>query len=194
MAWVAFDRGVRMVEEFGREGPVERWRALRDEIRAQVLTRAWSERKQAFTQSYGSDELDASVLLMPIVGFLSPTDPRVVSTVEAVQRELMVDGLLHRYRTRESVDGLPPGEGVFLPCSFWLVQVLALQGRQDEARALFHHLLALRNDVGLLSEEYDPKAGRMLGNFPQAFTHLALVEAAVALGEVRSLHDVPAAP
>jgi GH15 family glucan-1,4-alpha-glucosidase len=194
MAWVAFDRGVRMVEEFGREGPVERWRALRDEIRAQVLTRAWSERKQAFTQSYGSDELDASVLLMPIVGFLSPTDPRVVSTVEAVQRELMVDGLLHRYRSRESIDGLPPGEGVFLPCSFWLVQVLALQGRQDEARALFHHLLALRNDVGLLSEEYDPKAGRMLGNFPQAFTHLALVEAAVALGEARSLHDVPAAP
>jgi GH15 family glucan-1,4-alpha-glucosidase len=194
MAWVAFDRGVRMVEEFGREGPVERWCSLRDEIRAQVLTHAWSERKQAFTQSYGSDELDASVLLMPIVGFLSPFDPRFVSTVEAVQRELMVDGLLHRYRTRESIDGLPPGEGVFLPCSFWLVQVLALQGRQDDARALFDHVLALRNDVGLLSEEYDPKAGRMLGNFPQAFTHLALVEAAVALGEARSLHDVPATP
>jgi len=131
---------------------------------------------------------------MPIVGFLSPSDPRFVSTVEAVRRELMVDGLLHRYRTRESVDGLPPGEGVFLPCSFWLVQVLALQGQRDEARALFHHVLSLRNDVGLLSEEYDPKTGRMLGNFPQAFTHLALVEAAVALGEARSLHNVPATP
>jgi GH15 family glucan-1,4-alpha-glucosidase len=188
MAWVAFDRAVRMHEEFGRDGPVDRWRRLRDEIKTEVLARAWSERKRAFAQSYGSDALDASVLLMPIVGFLPPDDPRVVATVEAIRRELTVDGLLLRYRTEEDgTDGLPPGEGVFLACSFWLVQVLALQGRRDEARALFERLLALRNDVGLLAEEYDPAAGRQLGNFPQAFTHLALVTAALALDEDRSL-------
>jgi GH15 family glucan-1,4-alpha-glucosidase len=190
MAWVAFDRGVRMHDEFGREGPVERWRQLRDEIKEQVLECAWNERKQAYTQYYGSDALDASVLLMPIVGFLSPTDPRFVSTVAAIRRELSVDGLLLRYRDDEEVDGLPPGEGAFLACSFWLVEVLALQGKQDEARDLFKRLLGLRNDVGLLSEEYDPHAGRMLGNFPQAFTHLALVEAALALSEHRPLRTV----
>ena len=187
MAWVAFDRAVRMHEEFGRDGPVDRWRELRDEIKAQVLRCGWSERKRAFTQSYGSDELDASVLLMPIVGFLPADDPRFVSTVEAIQRELSVDGLLLRYRSQdEQVDGLPPGEGVFLACSFWLVEVLALQGRLDEAEALFERLLGLRNDLGLLSEEYDPRTGMLLGNFPQAFTHLALVEAALTLAEHRS--------
>jgi GH15 family glucan-1,4-alpha-glucosidase len=174
---------VRLHEEFGREGPVERWREIRDEIKAQVLRCAWNDRQQAYTQSYGSDALDASVLQMPIVGFLAADDPRFVSTVAAIRRELSVDGLLLRYRDEEAVDGLPPGEGVFLACSFWLVEVLALQGHVREARSLFDRLLSLRNDVGLLSEEYDPVAGRMLGNFPQALSHLALVEAALAIIE-----------
>jgi GH15 family glucan-1,4-alpha-glucosidase len=195
MAWVAFDRAVRLHEEFGRDGPVERWRALRDEIKTEVLASAWSERKHAFAQSYGADELDASLLLMPIVGFLPPDDPRVVATVEAIRRELTVDGLVLRYRTEAGgVDGLPAGEGVFLACSFWLVEVLTLQGRQDDARRLFERLLALRNDVGLLAEEYDPIAGRQLGNFPQAFTHLALVGAALALGEQRPLRSTQQRP
>ncbi|MFN8592545.1 MAG: glycoside hydrolase family 15 protein [Thermomicrobiales bacterium] len=188
MAWVAFDRAVRICEEFAQAGPVARWRALRDEIAAEVLTHGWSVRKQSFTQSYGSDELDASLLLIPIVGFLPARDPRVVSTVTAIRRELEVGGLLLRYRTRSGVDGLPEGEGVFLPCSFWLVEVLARQGEYDEARALFDRLLALRNDVGLLAEEYDPRAKQLLGNFPQAFTHLALIEAALALGANPSPH------
>ncbi len=192
MAWVAFDRAVRMHEEYGYDGNVERWRALRDEVKQQVLTQGWSERKQAFTQYYGGDELDASILMMPLVGFLPATDPRMVSTVEAIQRELTVGGLLRRYRDEEGVDGLPPGEGVFLACSFWLVEVLVLQERSDEAHALFERLLALRNDVGLLAEEYDPAARQQLGNFPQAFTHLALVEAAIALGEHRSLRETRA--
>jgi GH15 family glucan-1,4-alpha-glucosidase len=184
MSWVAFDRAVRAHEEFGRDGPVERWRALRDEIHAEVLSRAWDDERQAFTQSYGSRELDASVLVIPLVGFLPATDPKVVSTVEAIRQELTVDGLVRRYVTDEDgdVDGLPKGEGVFLACSFWLVEVLALQGHREEAHELFDRLLALRNDVGLLAEEYDPRSGRQLGNFPQAFTHLALVEAALALG------------
>jgi GH15 family glucan-1,4-alpha-glucosidase len=193
MAWVAFDRAVRFHDEFGRPGPVERWRALRDELRAEVLGRAWSDEKQSFTQSFGSDELDASVLLMPLVGFLPATDERVVKTVEAIRRELTVDGLVLRYRTRHdsAVDGLPHGEGVFLPCSFWLADVLALQGKVDEGRELFERLLDLRNDVGLLSEEYDPVSGRQLGNFPQAFTHLALVNTAIVLSEGRGLRQAP---
>ena len=193
MAWVAFDRAVRFHEEFGWQGPVERWRALRDEIRAEVLAHAWNDEKQAFTQSFGSDELDASVLLMPLVGFLPATDEQLVSTVAAIRRELTVDGLVLRYRPHEDgkVDGLPPGEGVFLPCSFWLADALTLQGKVDEGRELFERLLDLRNDVGLLSEEYDPVAGRQLGNFPQAFTHLALVNTAVVLGEGRSLRHSP---
>ncbi len=184
MSWVAFDRAIRTVEEFGRVGPVERWRALRDEIRAEVLERAWNAEKRSYSQFYGSDELDASVLLMALVDFLPPTDERFVSTVEAIRRELTVDGLVLRYRPDPAgaVDGLPAGEGVFLPCSFWLVEVLALQGNHDEARELFERLLDIRNDVGLLAEEYDPVDGRQLGNFPQAFTHLALVGAALALG------------
>ena len=189
MAWVAFDRAVRLFEEFGRPGPVARWRALRDEIRAEVLTRAWSEAKRAFAQSFDSDELDASVLLMPIVGILPATDERFVSTVEVIRRELTVDGLVLRYRSQQvgALDGLPPGEGVFLPCSFWLADALAHQGKRAEARELFERLLDLRNDVGLLSEEYDPASGRQLGNFPLAFTHLALINTAVVLGEGRSL-------
>jgi len=186
IAWLAFDRGVRFHDEFGREGPVERWRAARDEIRAEILAHGWSEAKQAFAQSFGADELDAGLLLMPLVGFLPADDERVVSTVEAIRRELTVDGLVLRYKPQEAgVDGLPGGEGVFLPCSFWLASVLALQGRHDEARELFERLLDLRNDVGLLSEEYDPVAKRQLGNFPQAFTHLALIEAAFIIGEGR---------
>jgi GH15 family glucan-1,4-alpha-glucosidase len=190
MAWVAFDRAVRMCDEFGREGNVELWRALRDEIKEQILANAWSEKQQAFAQSYGSDLLDASVLAMPIVGFLPDDDPRMISTVAAIQRELMVDGFLLRYRSDEpQVDGLPPGEGVFLACSFWLVEVLARQGKDAEATELFERLLALRNDVGLLAEEYDPVSGSQLGNFPQAFSHLTLVTAALALGEKRSISD-----
>jgi GH15 family glucan-1,4-alpha-glucosidase len=189
MAWVAFDRAVKMHEEFGRDGPVERWRQLRDEIKAEVLDKGWSERKQAYSQSYGSDDLDASLLLMPIVGFLPATDPRFASTVEAIRRELSVDGLLLRYREAENVDGLPAGEGIFLACSFWLVEVLTMQGKVDEARALFERLLSLSNDLGLLSEEYDVKAGRQLGNFPQAFSHLALVEAAMELSGGRMRHE-----
>ena len=193
MAWVAFDRAVRAHEELGREGPVDRWRELRAEIHAEVLVSAWSANKQAFAQSYGSDELDASVLLMPQVGFLPATDERFVSSVEAIRRELTVDGLVFRYRPHGDgdVDGLPGGEGVFLPCSFWLADALALQGRTDEARELFERLLDLRNDVGLLSEEYDPAAGRQLGNFPQAFSHLALVNSALILGRGRSLRQTP---
>jgi GH15 family glucan-1,4-alpha-glucosidase len=189
MAWVAFDRAVRFHEQFGREGPVDRWRALRDEIHAEVLERAWSAEKQAFAQSFDSDELDASSLLMPLVGFLPASDDRVASTVEAIRRELTIDGLVLRYRSREdaAVDGIAGGEGVFLPCSFWLADVLALQGRLDEARELFERLLDLRNDVGLFSEEYDPVARRQLGNFPQAFTHLAVVNTAMILSQGRSL-------
>jgi GH15 family glucan-1,4-alpha-glucosidase len=187
MAWVAFDRAIRFQEEFDRKGPVERWRPLRDEIHAEILERGWSDEKQSFTQSYASDQLDASLLLIPMVGFLAPDDERVVSTVAAIQRELTVDGLVLRYRVDETNDGLPGDEGVFLPCSFWLAQVLAMQGRHGEARELFERLLDLRNDLGLLSEEYDPRTGRQLGNFPQAFTHLALVDAALALGKGRTI-------
>ena len=193
MAWVAFDRAVRLCEELGLPGPVARWRAARDEVRAEVLTRGWNDAKQAFTQSFGADELDASILLMPHVGFLPATDERFVSTVEAIQRELTVDGLVLRYRTEDagSADALPPGEGVFLPCSFWLADALALQGKVEEARELFERLLDLRNDVGLLAEEYDPVARRQLGNFPQAFTHLALVNTAIVLGEGRTTRHPP---
>ncbi len=195
MAWVAFDRAIRSHEEFGRDGPVARWRELRDEIEAEVLARAWNEEKRAYSQYYGSDELDASVLLMPLVGFLPADDERFASTVDAIRRELTVDGLVLRYvsRTDGGIDGLPAGEGVFLACSFWLAEVLACQGKLDEARELFEQLLDIRNDVGLLAEEYDPVAGRQLGNFPQAFTHLALVGAAIAIGEGRSLRESAAA-
>jgi GH15 family glucan-1,4-alpha-glucosidase len=191
MAWVAFDRAVRSHDEFGLGGPVERWRELRQEIYADVLAYAWSERKQAFTQSYGSEDLDASILLMPHLGFMPATDDRFRSTVDAIRRELVADGLVLRYRTRDdgAVDGLPFDEGVFLPCSFWLADVLAMRGDVDQARELFERLLDLRNDVGLLSEEYDPRAARMLGNFPQAFTHLAVINTAFVLREGRGLRD-----
>ena len=180
MAWVAVDRSVKMIERFGLQGPIERWRALRDQIHADVCARGFDAARNTFTQFYGSRELDASALMFPLVGFLPPEDPRVRGTLEAIERELLHDGFVHRYLSpsSSSVDGLPPGEGIFLPCSFWLADNLAFVGRNDEARALFERLLALRNDVGLLSEEYDPVAKRLTGNFPQAFTHVALVNTA----------------
>jgi GH15 family glucan-1,4-alpha-glucosidase len=178
MAWVAVDRAVSAAERCGLDAPLERWRALGARIHADVCARGWDARRNAFVQAYGSPELDAALLMIPLVGFLPPTDPRVRATVDAVARELCEDGLVLRYRTDRAQDGLPPGEGVFLPCSFWLVDCLSLLGREAEARALFERLLSLRNDVGLLSEEYDPAARRLVGNFPQAFTHVALVNAA----------------
>jgi GH15 family glucan-1,4-alpha-glucosidase len=184
MAWVAFDRAVKMVEHIGRDGNADRWRASRDEVRQDVLKSGFNPDVGTFVQYYGSDRLDASLLLMPLVGFLPATDERVVATVEAIQRDLLRDGFVERYRAdaeNVDVDGLPPGEGVFLPCSFWLVAVLAQQGKHDEAIALYERLLSLRNDVGLISEEYDPDTQRLVGNFPQAFTHLALVETAFSL-------------
>jgi GH15 family glucan-1,4-alpha-glucosidase len=181
MAWVAFDRAVKAVERHGVPGPVDRWRALRDQIHAEVLVRGFDSKRQAFVQAYGSPHLDASLLMMPLVGFLPPTDPRMIGTVRAIERELMRDGLVLRYDSGKTQDGLPEGEGVFLLCSFWLADNFALMGRELEARALFERLLSLRNDVGLLSEQYDPVAGRMLGNFPQAFSHVGLVNTAFNL-------------
>jgi GH15 family glucan-1,4-alpha-glucosidase len=183
MAWVAFDRAVKMVEGLGLPGPAERWRALRSRIHRDVCERGYSERRGTFVQSYGCEELDAALLLIPTTGFLPAKDPRVMRTVEAIRRALTVDGLVQRYHTHESLDGLPAGEGVFLACSFWLADNLCLQGRGAEARELFGRLVALTNDVGLLSEEYDPAARRFLGNFPQAFSHVALVNTALNLGE-----------
>jgi GH15 family glucan-1,4-alpha-glucosidase len=161
-------------------GPVDRWRKLRDEIHAEVCARGFDRNKQAFTQAYGSELLDASLLLIPHVGFLQPNDPRFVGTVAAIERELMHDGLVKRYPT-VGQDGLPPGEGVFLACSFWLADCYALMQRTAEARALFERLLSLRNDVGLLAEEYDPVQKIQLGNFPQAFSHVGLVNTAFNL-------------
>jgi GH15 family glucan-1,4-alpha-glucosidase len=181
MAWVAFDRAVKTIEEFNLAGPIERWRGVRDRIHAEVCARGYNARRGCFVQSYGSDEMDAALLMLPLVGFLHASDPRVQATVRAVEEDLLVDGLVRRYRTEAVADGLPKGEGVFLACSFWYVDNLVLQGRHDEARALFAKLLALRNDVGLLAEEYDPRAGRLVGNFPQAFSHIALVNSALTL-------------
>jgi GH15 family glucan-1,4-alpha-glucosidase len=182
MAWVALDRGIRAVEGAGLEGPVDRWRAVRRVIHDEVCTRGFDRGLNSFVQSYGSKELDASLLLLPTVGFLPPTDPRVRGTIEAVERRLFVDGFLLRYDTRTSDDGLPSGEGAFLACSFWLADAYVLMDRLDDARRLFERLLALRNDVGLLAEEYDTGAKRLVGNFPQAFSHIALVNTAHNLG------------
>lgn len=178
MAWVAVDRAVKAVEAFGLGGPVEQWRQLRSTIHRQVCSHGFDPELNAFVQSYGSKELDASLLMLPLVGFLPATDPRIRGTVEAIQQHLMNDGFVNRYATVAEVDGLPPGEGAFLLCTFWLADNLALQGRYAEAREIFEHLLALRNDVGLLSEEYDPDTQRLLGNFPQAFSHVGLINTA----------------
>ena len=178
MAWVALDRGIRAVETAGLEGPVERWRARRRAIHDEVCTRGFDPSIGSFVQSYESKELDASLLLLPTTGFLPPDDPRMRGTIEAVERRLFVDGFLMRYDTRSGADGLPEGEGVFLACSFWLADAYVLLGRLDDARRLFERLLTLRNDVGLLAEEYDTRARRLVGNYPQAFSHIALVNTA----------------
>jgi GH15 family glucan-1,4-alpha-glucosidase len=177
MAWVAFDRAVLLAEQLKYKAPLDRWTQLRDKIHE----RGFNKKKNSFVQVYGGDELDASLLLMPLVGFLPGSDERIKGTVEAIRRELMQHGLVLRYNTSRVQDGLPPGEGVFLACSFWMVGSLKAVGREDEARELFKKLLELPNDLGLLSEEYDPKAKRMVGNFPQAFSHIALVNAAFDL-------------
>ena len=184
MAWVAFDRGVNAVEEFGLTGAVDRWRACRDAIKAEVLEQGYDEELGSFVQSYGSKRVDASLLTIPLFGFLPADDPRVRGTLEAVRRELLVDGFVQRYRHDddvESVDGLPPGEGAFFLCSFWFVDNLVLLGELDEACEMFDKLLALRNDLGLLSEEYDVAGKRQVGNFPQAFSHIGLINTAILL-------------
>jgi GH15 family glucan-1,4-alpha-glucosidase len=181
MVWVAFDRAVKSIEEFGFVGPLEHWRRLRQTIHDDVCQKGFDQELGAFTQSYGAKELDASLLLIALVGFLPPEDPRVRGTVEAIERHLMADGFVRRYDTGAVEDGLPEGEGVFLACSFWLVDNLVLLGRPDEARRLFERLLALRSDLGLLAEEYDPRSRRQVGNFPQAFSHIALINSAYNL-------------
>ncbi|HEX2064762.1 MAG TPA: glycoside hydrolase family 15 protein, partial [Acidimicrobiales bacterium] len=201
MAWVAADRAVKAVERFGQDGPAERWRRLRAAIRTEVCEEGWDAGRQTFTQSYGSKELDASLLMMPLVGFLPAGDERVQGTVAAIERELCEDGFVHRYsQGDDTVDGLPPGEGAFLACTFWLADNYALAGREAEARRTFERLLALRNDVGLLAEEYDVANRRQVGNFPQAFSHVPLVNTARNLalgggpGQRRSEEHEPAAP
>jgi GH15 family glucan-1,4-alpha-glucosidase len=182
MAWVAFDRAIAAVEKFGMRGPVEQWRAARAAVRAEVLERGFDRNANAFRRSYGSTETDASLLMLPQVGFIEARDPRMVGTVDQIRRSLQTDGLLARYRTGPDVDGLEAGEGAFLLCTFWLADVLALQEKYDEAAEIFERLLSLRNDVGLLAEEYDPRARRQLGNFPQAYSHVGLINTA------RNLH------
>ncbi len=178
MAWVAFDRAVKAVEQFGLDGPADLWRGIRDQIHQQVCERGFDRQRNTFVQHYDTTDLDASLLLIALVGFLPPDDPRVLGTIDAVQRELCFDDLVLRYRTASGIDSLPPGEGAFLPCSFWLADSLAVSGRQAEAEALFERLLGYCNDVGLLAEEVDPRTGLLLGNFPQALTHMALVNTA----------------
>ncbi len=187
MAWVAVDRAIRSAERFGVPGPLGRWRALREEIRADVLAHGVND-DGVFVQSYGSRELDASLLMVPLIGFLPASDPRVANTVAAIERELTVDSFVYRYRSHPDVDGLEGGEGTFLMCTFWMADNLAMLGRVEEARERFRRLLAIRNDVGLLAEQYDPVAGRMLGNFPQAFSHVSLVNTATTLAGVDGTH------
>ena len=181
MAWVAFDRAVRSAKEYGLDGPVAHWSAVRDKIHAQVCEHGYDKAQQTFVQSYGDSALDASLLLLAVVGFLPPEDERIKSTIAAIEGRLLRNGLVMRYDTNTAIDGLAPGEGAFLACSFWLVDNYVLQGRIDDANVLFKQLLSYRNDVGLLAEEYDPLAKRQLGNFPQAFSHLALINTAHSL-------------
>jgi GH15 family glucan-1,4-alpha-glucosidase len=185
MAWTAVDRMIKSAERFGLEAPLSRWRSFRTRIHDDVCRRGFNRRLGYFVQSYGSRTLDASLLLLPLVGFLPIGDQRVRATVAAIERNLTTDGLVRRYSSVRSRDGLPPGEGVFLACSFWLADVLVLLGRRREAHRLFRRLLALRNDLGLLSEEYDPRARRLVGNFPQSFSHIALVNTAFNLNQHR---------
>jgi GH15 family glucan-1,4-alpha-glucosidase len=199
MAWVAFDRAIKSAETFGLEGPVDDWRKLRDEIHDEVCERGFDKKLGTFVQAYGSDQLDASLLLIPGVGFLPATDPRVEKTIAAIEKKLIRDGYVMRYSTEQVEDALPPGEGAFLACSFWLVDVYTLQDRTDDAERLFRRLVGLRNDVGLLSEQYDPDRKRLVGNFPQAFSHLALINSAYNLTQARKpvhqrAHDEHAPP
>lgn len=197
MAWVAFDRAIKAVDELGLDADTTRWKKIREEIHEEVCTRGFNADMNTFVQSYDSTSLDASLLMIPLVGFLPPSDPRVVGTVAAIERDLLTDGFVQRYETEEGVDGLPPGEGVFLPCTLWLADNLALMGRTDDARAIFERVAGLCNDVGLISEEYDPASGRLLGNFPQAMTLVALINTACNLtgeiGPARSRSGVLAA-
>jgi GH15 family glucan-1,4-alpha-glucosidase len=185
MAWVAFDRAVRSIEKWHLPGPHERWTQIRSALHAEICERGFDRSLNSFVQYYGAQETDASLLMLPLVGFLPAGDPRIIGTVRAVERQLVVDRLVHRYVPRPDVEGLPNGEGAFLACSFWHVDALVLLGRHEEARAHFERLLALCNDVGLLAEEYDPIEKRMLGNFPQALSHVALVNSAVNLCKAR---------
>ncbi len=181
MAWAAFDRAVKSVETMNLEGPLNRWREIRDAIHDEVCSRGYDTTKKSFVQAYGSTRLDAALLVMPQVGFLPYDDPRVISTAEAIERELVREGFVMRYHTDDGIDGLPSGEGVFLLCTFWLADIWAMTGRTEEARDMFERLLAIRNDVGLLAEQYDPIACRLLGNFPQAFSHVGLINTAYNL-------------
>jgi GH15 family glucan-1,4-alpha-glucosidase len=182
MAWVVLDRAVKAVEDYGLDGPVDEWRALRDEIRAAVLARGYNVAKNAFQRAYDDENLDASLLLIAELGFVEADDPRFAGTVAAIERELVTpDGLVLRYDTGKVRDGLPPGEGAFLPCTFWLANAYATLGRTDDAARLFERCLGLANDVGLLSEEFDPQVGRMTGNVPQAFSHVGLLGTAMNL-------------
>jgi GH15 family glucan-1,4-alpha-glucosidase len=183
MTWVAFDRAVRAMEDHGLAGPLEEWRAVRDQVRDEVLERGYDAGRGTFVQHYGTTEVDASLLTLPLVGFIDGDDPRMLGTIAAIEEDLIHEGLVLRYRTESGVDGLPGDEHPFLACSFWLVAAYAAAGRLDDAHALFDRLVGLRNDVGLLSEEYDPVRQRMVGNFPQAFSHLALVQAAFHLAD-----------
>ena len=190
MAWVAIDRGIKAVERFGEDGPSERWKKARDEIRADIFENGVDPELRRFKRSYDSAELDASLLMLPVVGFIMPDDELMVNTIEGIEKELVIDGFVHRYRTEVVDDGLPPGEATFLMCSFWLVDCLVLSGRYEDGAALYERLLATANDLGLLSEQYDARAERLLGNFPQAFSHVALVTSAAALqsaGEARAM-------
>ncbi len=204
MVWVALDRAISIAEHTGSDAPFEKWRSARDQVHAEVCAKGFNKKLGAFTQTYGGSQLDSSLLLMPSVGFLPATDPRVKSTIEAIEAKLMRDGLLLRYDTSKSADGLPHGEGAFLACSFWMVSCLKMIGRQADAEKLLNRLLALRNDLGLLSEEYDTAAQRQVGNFPQAFSHIAMVNAIFDVAgddrETRARHhrharmEVPTAP
>jgi GH15 family glucan-1,4-alpha-glucosidase len=178
MVWVAVDRAIRTVQEFGEEGPLERWMRWRNEIREEVLRFGFSKELNSFVQYYGSKQLDASLLMLPQVGFIPADDPRMAGTIAAIEKHLMNNGFVARYNTKSAVDGLSGDEGTFLACSFWLVDCYVMQNRMNEARELFERLLTVQNDVGLLAEEYDPKERRQLGNFPQALSHLALVNSA----------------
>jgi GH15 family glucan-1,4-alpha-glucosidase len=189
MCWVAFDRAIWAAERAGLDGPIDRWRTVRRQIFDEVVDRGFDAGRNTFTREYGGRELDASLLRMPLMGFLPASDARMAGTVAAIERELLDDGFVLRYRSEPSADGMPGGEGAFLPCSFWLVENYALQGRIDEAHALFERLLAVGNDLGLLAEEYDPRARRLLGNFPQAFSHVALIHGARRLGGAGARHD-----